>query len=185
MSNIVKANNAVSGAVVVPNFQADLGEEPRRIKIAVKNCKTKDGKKKFKSVKGYMRIAVYDESNTFIGNHVRKIDIHFTQDAFKGCALLTSIDELKSGYLYVKAKGLQLPPVYKVETNEDGKKVYPSIWIKSDIIGLQPFVASQASLDVDDTDDAIDADTEYVDGEAEFDTTEDFEQYDSEEVKEG
>lgn len=185
MSNIVKSNAAVSGAVVVPNFHADLGEEPRRIKIAVKNCKTKDGKKKFKGVKGYMKIAVYDESDTFIGNHVRKIDIHFTQDAFKGCDLLKSIDDLKSGYLYVKAKGLQLPPVYKIEVDDKGEKTYPAIWIKSDIIGLQPFVASQASLDVDDNADAVDADEIEVDeetGEAEFDTN-DYEQFNAEEEK--
>ena len=186
MSNIIKSTGVATGAVAVPNFHADLGEEPRRIKIAVKNCKTKDGKKTFKSVKGYMRIAVYDKDENFIGNHVRKIDIHFTKDAFKGCTLLTAIDDLKSGYLYVKAKGLQLPPIYKIEKDEKGNDVYPAIWIKSDIIGLQPFVASQASLDVDDNDDAVDAEYDEETGEAEFDTVqEDYEQYEAEEVKEG
>lgn len=188
MSNIVKSSTALSGGVAVPNFHQNLGDEPRRLKISVKKCTTKDGKKKFKAVKGYMRIAVYDKDDNFIGNHIRKIDVHFTQDAFKGCDLLTSIDDLKSGYLYVRAKGLQLPPVFKIEKDDKGKDVYPAIWIKSDIIGLQPFVASQASLDVDDNADAVDADEIEVDeetGEAEFDTTEDYEQYDSKEVKEG
>ena len=183
MSNIVKANTkaVVSGGVNLPNFHQNLGDEPRRLKIAVKKCKTKDGKKTFLSVKGYMRIAVY-ENDEFIGNKVRKIDVHFTKDAFKGCELLSGIDELKSGYLYVRAKGLQLPPVYKIEKGEKGEDIYPAIWIKSDIIGLQAFVAAQASLDVDDNDDAVDAEVVEDDatGEVEFDTTEDFEQYDAE-----
>ena len=184
MSNIVKANTkaVVSGGVNLPDFHQNLGDEPRRLKIAVKKCKTKDGKKTFLSVKGYMRIAVYDKDENFIGNHVRKIDVHFTKDAFKGCDLLSGIDDLKSGYLYVRAKGLQLPPVYKIEKGEKGEDIYPAIWIKSDIIGLQAFVAAQASLDVDDNDDAVDAEVAEDDttGEVEFDTTEDYEQYDAE-----
>lgn len=179
MSNIVKSSTkaVVSGNVVVPNFTQNLGDEPRRLKISVKRLKTKDGKKSFLSVKGYMRIACYD-GDEFIGNNVKKIDVHFKKDAFKGCVLLSGVEDLKSGYLYVRAKGLQLPSVHKVELDENGKSVYPSIWIKSDIIGLQAFVASQASLDVDDIQEA-----EVVDdasGEVEFDTTEDFEQYEKE-----
>lgn len=163
-NEIIKTSGASKGAVVLPEFNTS-GDEPRRLKISVKSCKTKDGKKKFKAVKGYMKISTLDADGNVVKNGVRKIDVHFTMNAFKDSPL-SSIDDLASGYLYVYASGLQLPAVYQVTKDEDGKDKYPAIWIKSGILGLEKFYASQASLDVDEDATVVDADTTDADEEA-------------------
>ena len=74
---------------------------------------------------------------------------------------------LVSGYLYVKAKGLRLPTVYKLRYERDkegnilydanGEAIikYPEIWVESDVLGLQEFVTTQDALDVDKYADAV------------------------------
>ena len=57
--------------------------------------------------------------------------------------------DLKSGYLYVKASGLRIPPYYQVTTDDKGNDVFPAIWIDFGVLGFEPIVVSQSNLDVD------------------------------------
>ena len=165
-NEIVKTRSTKSAIVVVPEFKqgetvTTIADEPRRIKISVRNGKKKDGST-FKIVKGFVKLECFDEDGNSEGVKVRKLDVHFTKVAFKGAMNVHSPEELKSGYLYVRAKGLQLPPRYQVTIKQDengndmfdeeGRAIlkYPEIWIKSDIIGLEEFVTSQDALDVDE-----------------------------------
>lgn len=156
------------GNVVLPEFNAiNLGEEPRRLKIKVRNAKKPNGGV-FKSVSGYAKLPVY-EGDTFIGIMVKRMSVHFRKVAFNGAANVHSPEELKSGYLYVRAKGLRIPPIYKIteKTDKDGnvlynkdgtaKLKYPEIWVESDVLGLEEFVTSQSALDVDSDSDVVDA----------------------------
>ena len=167
-----------SGNVVLPEFNAiNLGEEPRRLKIAVRKAKTASGKV-FNSISGYVKLPVYD-GDEYIGTKVKKISVHFRKGAFKNSANVKSPEdeEFKSGYLYVKAKGLRIPNVYRVteEKNKEGEVVYnedgtaklkyPEIWVESDVLGLQAFVTSQNALDVDSDADVIDAKVDEETGE--------------------
>ena len=167
-----------SGNVVLPEFNAiNLGEEPRRLKIAVRKAKTASGKV-FNSISGYVKLPVYD-GEEYIGTKVKKLSVHFRKGAFKNSANVTSPEdeEFKSGYLYVKAKGLRIPNVYRVteEKDKDGNVVYnddgtaklkyPEIWVESDVLGLQAFVTSQNALDVDSDADVIEAKVDEETGE--------------------
>ena len=160
-----------SGKIALPDFSnVDLGNEPRRLRIKCRTGKTASGKL-FNSITGYCKLPVYD-GNEFIGVKVKRISVHFRKNAFKDAMNVHSPEELKSGYLYVKAKGLRLPSVYKVteETDKDGniiynedgtaKLKYPEIWVESDVIGLQEFVTSQQALEIDETNEIMDAEVE-------------------------
>ena len=170
----------VSGNVELPDFNAvNLGEEPRRLKVAVRKGKTESGKL-FNSITGYAKLPVYD-GEEYIGIRVKRMSVHFRKGAFKNSKNVTSPEdeEFKSGYLFVKAKGLRIPSVYRITEakdkdgnviyNEDGtaKLKYPEIWVESDVIGLQAFVTSQGALDVDGEDKVIDAETGEITNEAE------------------
>ena len=159
------------GNIQVPDFNdTNLGEEPRRLKIKCRTGKTASGKV-FNSITGYCKLPCYD-GDDFIGVKVKRMSVHFRKIAFKDAVNVHSPEDLKTGYLFVKAKGLRLPPVYKVteETdkegnivyNEDGtaKLKYPEIWIESDVIGLQEFVTSQQALEIDETNEIMDAKVE-------------------------
>lgn len=167
-----------SSNVAVPEFNAiNLGEEPRRLKIAVRKAKTPAGKL-FNSISGYVKLPVYD-GDEYIGTKVKRISVHFRKGAFKNSANVTSPEdeEFKSGYLYVKAKGLRIPNAYRITEekdkdgnviyNEDGtaKLKYPEIWVESDVLGLQAFVTSQNALDVDSDADIVDAKVDEETGE--------------------
>lgn len=173
------------GNVELPEFKSiNLGEEPRRLKVAVRKGKTKDGKI-FNSISGYVKLPVYDGED-YLGVKVKRLSVHFRKGAFKSSANVTSPedDEFKSGYLYVKAKGLRIPNVYKVTEeldkegnvvyNEDGtaKLKYPEIWVESDVLGLQAFVTSQNALDVDSDDNTVDATVDEETGEVLYDDAE-------------
>jgi hypothetical protein len=173
------------GNVELPEFKSiNLGEEPRRLKVAVRKGKTKDGKI-FNSISGYVKLPVYDGED-YLGVKVKRLSVHFRKGAFKTSANVTSPedDEFKSGYLYVKAKGLRIPNVYKVTEevdkegnvvyNEDGtaKLRYPEIWVESDVLGLQAFVTSQNALDVDSDDKTVDATVDEETGEVLYDDAE-------------
>ena len=160
-----------SGKIILPDFSnVDLGNEPRRLRIKCRTGKTASGKL-FNSITGYCKLPVYD-GDDFVGVKVKRISVHFRKNAFKDAMNVHSPEELKSGYLYVKAKGLRLPSVYKVteETDKDGniiynedgtaKLKYPEIWIESDVIGLQEFVTSQKALDIEEEDEVMDAEVE-------------------------
>ena len=159
------------GRIELPDFtNINLGDEPRRLRIKCRTGKTASGKI-FNSITGYVKLPVYD-GDDFVGVKVKRISVHFRKNAFKDAMNVHSPEELKSGYLYVKAKGLRLPSVWKVreETDKDGniiynedgtaKLKYPEIWIESDVIGLQEFVTSQKALDIDEEDNVMDAEVE-------------------------
>ena len=193
-NEIVKTRSTKSAMVVLPEFKqgetvSTIADEPRRLKISVRNGKKKDGST-FKIVKGFVKLECFDEDGNSEGVKVRKLDVHFTKVAFKGALNVHTPEELKSGYLYVRAKGLQLPPRYQVTIKQDengndmfdeeGRAIlkYPEIWIKSDIIGLEEFVTSQDALDVDEDVNIIPASINEETGEVE-----DYTQYDESEVE--
>lgn len=198
-NDIIVTRSTKSGNVTLPEFTKEgqivnIADEPRRLKIAVTTKINKATKNKFKAVSGYVRLNVINDEGANEGLKVKKLTVHFTKDAFKDAVNVKSPDDLKAGYLYCKAKDLQLPSVYKVtvKKDEDGEDMYdndgnaileyPVIWIKG-VIGLEAFVTSQDALNVDEEeskDVVIDAET------GEITETEDLSQYDDaseEEVK--
>lgn len=183
-----------SGNVELPDFNSvNLGEEPRRLKVTVRKGKTKSGKV-FNSITGYAKLPVY-EDGVYVGTRVKRMSVHFRKGAFKNAINISSPEdeEFKSGYLFVKAKGLRIPSVYKVVEekdndgnviyNEDGtaKLKYPEIWVESDVLGLQALVTSQGALDVDGEDKVIDAETGEITSEAESNEAEGFADLEAEE----
>lgn len=200
MNEIVKQTN---DAVVVneltgeikQNFNRNLGDKPIRISIKVqKKTNSKTGKQ-FNDVSGLKNIDVYGnedskESGKYLGRKNRWLRMHFTQDAFKNdkntdCNI-SDINDLSTGFLYVKAKYIQSPKKYQVvfDKNEKGellynkdgkaKMIYPEIWIKGGILGFEPYVSDQDEFDYHQPD--LDAEFEEVekieDVESEEDDTE-------------
>ena len=172
---VVKSNvlSVSSGKITLPDFEnVDLGNEPRRLRIKCRPGKTASGKP-FNSITGYAKLPVYD-GDTFVGVKVKRMSVHFRKTAFKGSSNVHTPEDLKSGYLYVKAKGLRIPNVYKVTEkldkdgnvmyNENGEAIlkYPEIWVESDVLGLMEFVTSQSALDVDGDDNVIDGEASNV-----------------------
>lgn len=165
---VVKSNvlGAVSGNVVVPDFNSiNLGEEPRKLKIKVRKGKKADGKL-FNKISGYAKLPVYDLEGRYLGVEVKRMSVHFRKKAFKDAINVHSPedDNMTSGFLYVKAKGLRIPNVYRITEEKDkegnviylengeAKLKYPEIWVESDVIGVEAFVTTQSALDVDDED---------------------------------
>ena len=151
------------------------------ITIKVKNLTSKDGKKKFKSVKGMMYIRVFvtqaDGSYQDKGYKNYWLDLGFTQDAFKndcfdGCCV-KDVNDLSTGVLYVNANYVDAPSVYKVTKDDEGKDVYPKIWVKGGIVGFQKYKPTQSAFTYQPTtSDVVDA----VTGEV-SEVDEDYEQY--------
>lgn len=201
-NDIIKVRSNVRGNVIVPDFKKEeaqavtIAEEPRRLKISVNKKKNKATGNVFTAVSGYAKLEVFDLEGNSLGIKVKKMTVHFRKDAFKGAINVHTVDELKSGYLYVKAKGIQIPPAYRVTEakDEDGniiyeddgnaKLKYPDIWIQSDIIGLEEFVTSQAALDVDEDTNVVEATYDESTGEVINESTEDLKQYDYDDADE-
>lgn len=184
---IIKKSNVLSvesSNVVLPDFkQIDLGNEPRKLKIKVTNGKKKDGTT-FKKVTGYAKLPIYEgvgDEAVYVRDGVKRMSVHFKKAAFKeesGDTLnVHDIEDLQSGYLFVKAKGLRIPSVYRLqyEKNEDGSIKYddngeavikyPEIWIERGILGFLAAVTSQDSLDVDDEKEVVDVKVDEETGE--------------------
>ena len=196
--------STVSGGVVLPDFKkADnnvvtIADEPRKLKISCFKKKNKTTNNIFNSVTGYVKLECFDENGKSEGVKVKGLQVHFRKGAFKDSMNVHDPDELKTGYLYVKAKGIQIPNVYKLspKKDEDGNVMYdkdgnmlyqyPVIWIQSDVIGLEEAVTSQSALNVDEDDNVIDAKTtEVVDEETGevLSADEDLKQYDYNDVE--
>ena len=196
--------STVSGGVQLPDFKkADnnvvtIADEPRKLKILCFKKKNKTTKNIFNSVTGYVKLECFDENGKSEGVKTKGLQVHFRKDAFKDAINVHNPDELKTGYLYVKAKGIQIPNVYKLTPlkdedgnviyNKDGNMLYqyPVIWIQSDVIGLEEAVTSQSALNVDEDDNVVDADaTEVVDDETGevLSADEDLKQYDYNDVE--
>lgn len=121
------------------DYNAKIGEDVVGLQIKCKRVKNE--KNDFISVKGLLYLPVYDDGE-LIGKRNRWIDVHFTKDAFKGvpnqCEIHTP-DDLTTGTLYIKKKGIQVPSKYAILEDEDGNDVYPSIWVRGEIVGFIPY----------------------------------------------
>ena len=176
---IVKKSNvlsAVSNNMELPNFkELDLGNEPRKLRIKVEKGTTSEGKK-FNKVTGYVKLPIYEgigDEATYVRDGVKRMSVHFKQVAFKDergeTCNVSDINDLQSGYLFVKAKGLRIPSVYKLQydKNEDGTLrydkngeaviKYPEIWVERGVLGFIGFVISQDSLNVDEDEKIVNA----------------------------
>ena len=176
---VVAKSNVLSVAscnVELPNFkEIDLGNEPRRLKIKVTNGKKADGTK-FKKVTGYVKLPIYEgigDDATYVRDGIKRISVHFKQVAFKEergeTCNVSDINDLQTGYLFVKAKGLRIPSIYKLqyETDDNGEIKYaengeaiikyPEIWVEKGVLGFLASVTSQNALDVDSDTNTVDA----------------------------
>lgn len=175
---VVKSNvlSVSSCNVEIPNFkEIDLGNEPRRLKIKVTNGKKADGTK-FKKVTGYVRLPIYEgigDDAVYVRYGIKRISVHFKQVAFKEergeTCNVSDINDLQTGYLFVKAKGLRIPSVYRIteekdsegniiyQENGEAKLKYPEIWVEKGVLGFLASVTSQNALDVDADDNTVDA----------------------------
>ena len=192
---IVKKNNSVgivSTNMELPNFkELNLGDEPRKLMIRVENGKQSDGGT-FKKVYGYIICDIYEgieDEAKFVRRGVKKLSVHFKKVAFKDekgeNSNVSDIEDLSSGYIFVKAKGLRKPSVYKLryerdkegniiyDDNGEAKIKYPEIWIEKGVLGFIAVVTAQEDLDVDNyKDDSIDAKVNEETGEVEEDLSE-------------
>lgn len=176
---VVAKSNVLSVAscnVELPNFkQIDLGNEPRRLKIKVTNGKKADGTK-FKKVTGYVKLPIYEgigDDAVYVRDGIKRISVHFKQVAFKEergeTCNVSDINDLQTGYLFVKAKGLRIPSVYRIteekdsegniiyQENGEAKLKYPEIWVEKGVLGFLASVTSQNALDVDNDTNTVDA----------------------------
>lgn len=147
-----QTNEAVVIEDAKPLFNGDAGEKVIRISIKCRLMKTLDGKKTFNSIKGLKHLVVFDEDGVNIGKHNRWLDLHFTQDALtidkQETRNFDNLLELKTGFLYVKAKYIDSPRTYRItEDAETGEVKYPQIWVKGGIVGFEPLVAEQDEFD--------------------------------------
>ena len=166
------------------------GSDVLGLQVKAKMMTTKDGKKKFNSIKVmmYIRTLVNKDGKVIDrGYQNRWIDLRFTQDAFKtdcyeGC-ILKDVNDIKTGMLYVKADYVDAPNKYQVVKDEDGKDKYPEVWIKGGLIGFQKYKPTQSAFTYQPTtkDDVIDAETGEV---KEDDDSTDYSQFDEEDNKE-
>ena len=151
-NEILQQNNNVVVEDAKPMFNGDAGEKVIRISIKCRLMKTKDGKKTFNSIKGLKHLRCFDEDGIDIGKHNRWLDLHFTQDALKTDKQETrnfeDINDLKTGFLYVKAKFIDSPKTYRTKVDDEtGEVQYPQIWVKGGIVGFEPLVAEQDEFD--------------------------------------
>ena len=126
-----------------PNYNKKTGDVVIPISIKCKRVKT--DKVNFNAVSGLMYLPVID-NGIDIGEANRWLNIHFTKEAFKNIpdeCDAKSIEDLKTGTLYVKAQFVQAPSRYEVSVDaETGEVTYPSIWIRGGIMGFEPYVVS-------------------------------------------
>ena len=160
MANEIKTVDAgvIVDASVKPNYNKNLGDKIIKISIKVRKAKAGSGNV-FKSVKGLKYVEVITDGKSE-GKKNRWLDVHFMKKAFTNECCVHSVDELTTGFLYVKAKCVQSPRKYEIveETDEDGnivyesngeaKLVYQSIWIRDDgIVGFEAYVSDQDEFD--------------------------------------
>lgn len=99
-----------------------MSEQEQLIEVVVlpRQLKTKDGKKKFTSFKTIMNLALKGEKK--VERH--QLDLKFREE------LNDRVKNIKTrGYLVCNAKDVNAPFTYDV-VEQDGKKIYPSVWIR-------------------------------------------------------
>ena len=170
--------NQKYNVINVENVNRDGSNDILAITIKCQKLSTKDGKKKFLSVKAMMYLRCF---KTIEGKHIdtgyknRWVDLGFTQDAFKtdcfeGCKI-KDVNDLSTGVIYVNANYVDAPSVYKVTKDEDGKDVYPKVWVKGGIVGFEKYKPIQSSFTYQPSDNVIDAPVDEETGEVKIDDT--------------
>lgn len=149
MANEIVKNENVEVEVVtdvkdIIDYNAKVGDDVVGLSIKCKRIKGDDYD--FNSVKGMLYLPVYAINGKgdliFKGYHNRWLDTHFKKVAFKSVPNecdIHSPEDLTTGTLYVRLKGIQTPSKYVVTKDEDGNDIYPEIWIKSDVVGFVPY----------------------------------------------
>lgn len=151
MANEIVKNENVEVTIIdevkdLVDYNVKIGEDV--IGLQIKCKRIKDDKKciDFNSVKGMLFIPVYELNKkgdpVYVGDKNRWLDVHFTKVAFKGVPNecdVHSPEDLTTGTLYIRLKGIQIPSKYVVTKDEDGKDVYPEIWVKNSIVGFVPY----------------------------------------------
>ena len=194
-NELILTRSTKKGNVVLPDFKKEqedtvsIADEPRRLKISVSKKKNKKTGNVFTAVSGYVRLECFNDDGESEGVKIKKLTVHFTKDAFNDAVNVKNADNLKSGYLYCKAKDIQIPASFRIsiKKDEDGNEVYDEegnsvlkyheIWIKG-VIGLEEFVTSQDALDVDGSTDEKIVDVEVNEETGEISDTTDYKQFD-------
>lgn len=149
MANEIVKNENVEVTIIdevkdLVDYNAKIGEDV--IGLQIKCKRIKKGDMDFNSVKGMLYLPIYDLNKK--GDPVYKkdgnrwLDVHFTKVAFKGVPNECDVhnpEDLTTGTLYVRLNGIQVPSKYVVTKDEDGKDIYPEIWIKKNIVGFVPY----------------------------------------------
>ena len=162
MSNEVVKNEEVEVVEVVdnkevkPDYNLKAGDKVIGLQIKCKRVKNDDVD--FNSVKGLLYLPVFElnKKGDLVnrGKKNRWLDVHFKKVAFKGVpneCEVHSPEDLTTGTLYVKLKGIQTPSKYVITKDEDGNDVYPEIWVRSDIMGFIPYTPDEDVFKYHDT----------------------------------
>ena len=88
--------------------------------IKSKMIKSKDGKKKFRSFRTPMNLIVVGEEEK--GKQVKDVTVKFTSDV--------DSKNITYGKLTCYVRDLGFPSKYEVTEDENGNKVYPTVWIR-------------------------------------------------------
>jgi hypothetical protein len=145
--NLVVSNeNVVVDAK--PNYNKNSGESVIKLQIRTKVQRTE--KNSFNTVKVLMHLPVFMDG-VYEGIKNRWVDVKFKKDAFKfvsGDCNVHSVDDLTTGFLYVKAKSINAPLKYEIKVDdESGELIYPTVWIRGSIVGFEPYCVSQSQFD--------------------------------------
>lgn len=91
-----------------------------KIMITRRNRKSNDGKKKWTEFRTKMNLVVKGEEEN--GKVSKWVTVKFPSDV--------DTKELTRGLLTVKVADVNFPSVYEIVEKEDGKKEYPTVWIR-------------------------------------------------------
>lgn len=92
-----------------------------KIMITKRNQKSKDGKKRYSIFRTKMNLIVKGEEEK--GKQEKWITVKFPSDV--------DTKELSRGLLTVKVADISFPSVFEVTQDENGKDVYPVVWIRA------------------------------------------------------
>ena len=167
-NQIVETKNTVEIVEDRAIYNKNVGEKIYAISIKCKKVKT--DKVNFNAVSGLMYLPVIKDG-VDTGEANRWLNVHFTKDAFKNMpeeCKISSIEDLTTGTLYVKAGKIQAPSRYELTVNEEtGEVEYPQIWIRGGIVGFEPYVVDEDKFTYHKKDKSIEAEATPV--EATFD----------------
>ena len=149
MANEISKNENIEVTIIdevkdLVDYNTKIGEDVIGLQIKCKRIKNDDVD--FNSVKGMLYLPIYELNKkgelVYKKDGNRWLDVHFKKVAFKGVPNecdVHSPEDLTTGKLYVRLKGIQVPNKYVVTKDEDGNDIYPEIWVKSDVVGFIPY----------------------------------------------